>query len=96
MALVQLWGLAALRLANADVIPLDAHAYAARVAEFAKEIVPSAGDDRLSLAVRRLEGAAQRIDAEMAAALSNGDRALMASVNEQLDKSGVAAVEAVH
>jgi N-acetylated-alpha-linked acidic dipeptidase len=37
-ALVQLWGLVALRLVDADVIPLDYEPYADRLAEFAKEI----------------------------------------------------------
>jgi N-acetylated-alpha-linked acidic dipeptidase len=36
-ALVQIWGLAALRLANADVVPLDPAPYAARLREFLDE-----------------------------------------------------------
>ncbi len=38
VALVQLWGLIALRLADADVVPLDYEPYAARIAEFASEV----------------------------------------------------------
>ena len=38
LALVQLWGVIALRLANADSVPLDYEPYAARIAEFLKQI----------------------------------------------------------
>ena len=38
VALVQLWGLVALRLAGADVLPLDYEPYARRIAEFANEV----------------------------------------------------------
>src|SRR6185312_4619647 len=37
-ALVKVWGLAALRLADADVLPLDYAPYADRIAEFAAEV----------------------------------------------------------
>jgi N-acetylated-alpha-linked acidic dipeptidase len=37
-AMAQLWGLMALRLANADVLPFDYAAYAARLKEFATEV----------------------------------------------------------
>ena len=37
-ALVRLWGLAALRLASADTLPLDLPAYAARLGEFLNEL----------------------------------------------------------
>ena len=36
--LVQFWGLAALRLAGADVVPLDYEPYARRVGEFAADV----------------------------------------------------------
>jgi N-acetylated-alpha-linked acidic dipeptidase len=85
VALVQLWGLAALRLANADVLPLDVTAYAVRLSEFAKEVAPAgAGGDRLSAAVRRLEEAAGRFDSDIRRALSQGDRALVSSINNRL------------
>jgi N-acetylated-alpha-linked acidic dipeptidase len=38
LALVKIWGLAAVRLADADVLPLDYVPYAERVAEFAAEV----------------------------------------------------------
>ncbi len=37
-ALVQFWGLVALRLAGADVVPLDYEPYARRIEEFADEV----------------------------------------------------------
>ena len=37
-AMTKLWGLMALRLANADVLPFDYPAYAARLQEFATEV----------------------------------------------------------
>jgi len=38
VTMVQLWGVLALRLANADVLPLDYEPYADRIEEFAREI----------------------------------------------------------
>ena len=37
-ALVQFWGLVALRLADADVVPLDYEPYARRIGEFAADV----------------------------------------------------------
>ena len=37
-AMTKLWGVMALRLANADALPLDYRPYAARIGEFASEI----------------------------------------------------------
>ena len=38
VALVQLWGVMALRLANADIVPLDYEPYAAAIRTFAREV----------------------------------------------------------
>ena len=38
VALVQVWGLLALRLASADIVPLDYEPYATRLLEFAGEV----------------------------------------------------------
>jgi N-acetylated-alpha-linked acidic dipeptidase len=68
-ALVQIWGLVALRLANDAVLPLDVEAYAARIAEFVDEtaratsIAPALRD-----AVAQLESAARQAAAESARA----------------------------
>jgi len=86
VALVQLWGVAAMRLANADVPPLDVRAYADRVRDYLDEV------DRRWLASRpgsdgerspelaeawdasaRLATAAARASADMARALRSGD-----------------------
>jgi len=61
-ALVELWGLTTLRLADADVLPLDYVPYADRIAEFAAEVGRSwrarlPGDARLA-AMRDVESAA--------------------------------------
>jgi N-acetylated-alpha-linked acidic dipeptidase len=87
-ALVQLWGVAALRLANADILPLDAPAYAARLHEFTREIQRRAGARNLSPsighAVERLQRAAAALDAEIARALERNDREAVASINRRL------------
>ncbi len=41
-AMTQLWGLAALRLANADIVPLEYAPYAARIREFVDEVAKRA------------------------------------------------------
>jgi N-acetylated-alpha-linked acidic dipeptidase len=41
-AMTRLWGVMALRLANADIVPLDYRAYADRVREFVKETIARA------------------------------------------------------
>src|SRR2546425_2729705 len=50
-AMARLWGVMALRLANADVVPLDYRAYADRLAEFVKDAIARAkSDDRATVA----------------------------------------------
>lgn len=66
-ALVRLWAVMALRLANADVLPLDVAAYASRISSFAFETYPRrelppdlrAAIDRLGRAARATD---ERID----------------------------------
>jgi len=66
-AMTRLWGVIALRLANAQVVPLDYRATAARVREFVREIVESARPgDRMPL--KPLDGAADRFTASADAA----------------------------
>jgi N-acetylated-alpha-linked acidic dipeptidase len=84
VALVQLWGIAALRLANADVIPLDAPAYAARIAGFVKEVARGRSGGPLPAALSRLEAAAADIDAQMSRALAAPDAKAVASINSRL------------
>lgn len=89
VALVRWWGVIALRLANADVMPLDARAYASRVAEFVREserVAPAS--DKLATAVQQLEQAADVVDRQrtrllQAAELMPGDPSVRA-LNQRL------------
>ena len=69
-AMTRVWGVMALRLANADVVPLDYRATADRVREFVYEALEKAGPGQ-KIALRPLTGAAERFDA---AARANGRR----------------------
>jgi N-acetylated-alpha-linked acidic dipeptidase len=85
VALVQWWGLTALRLANADVLPFDVGAYASQIAEFVREsdrVVPaSAGLQRAS---ERLRSAARAFEEERAQVLARGTDEEMAGLNRRL------------
>src|SRR5205823_11824830 len=67
VAMTRLWGLMALRLANADIVPLDYTPYAARIREFIDELASRARPadrDMLAparLAADRLAAAAERM-----------------------------------
>ena len=66
-AMTRLWGVMALRLANADIVPLDYRASADRIREFVREKVESARPgDRAAL--RPLDAAADRFAAAAEAA----------------------------
>ena len=95
-AMTKLWGVMALRLANADTLPLDYRPYAARIGEFAREVeqrwadraekIGDAGPafDLLRSTVRVLARAAERAHADQTAALESGDRAVLAAINQRL------------
>jgi N-acetylated-alpha-linked acidic dipeptidase len=61
-AMSRVWGVMALRLANADVVPLDYRATADRVREFVDEVLEKAQPGQKP-ALRPLIGAAERFDA---------------------------------
>ncbi len=95
-AMVRVWGLLALRLANADVLPLDYAAYAGRVRAFigdvdrryATELAPARA------AAERLVAAASAAGREMDAALTHGsaraiNRRLVAAERAFLDPDGI-------
>ena len=90
VALVQLWGVIALRLANADSVPLDYAPYAARIAEFLKQIErrwPAKDRDgfgAIRLAIDELRVAAATANRRRDDALSRGDRAALAAIDRQL------------
>lgn len=75
-AMARIWGVLALRLANADVAPLDYRPYAARVREFVGEVTKAAGDDGAALqpaadAAGRFAQAAEAAQKKVDAALSS-------------------------
>jgi N-acetylated-alpha-linked acidic dipeptidase len=92
VALVQLWGIVALRLACADTIPLDYEPYATRIVEFANEIerrwpvkAGTHGDfGRIQRAATDLRNAAAAANKKREDALSQGDRTQFAAIDRQL------------
>src|SRR5262249_20500620 len=102
--MTRMWGVIALRLANADVVPLDYRATAGRIREFVTETTDAAGAvDKpalrpLAAAVDRFAHAAdetgQRIDTLLASASVNRtaalapDRVLMNTEPAFLDQAG--------
>lgn len=101
-AMARVWGVMALRLANADVLPLDYRATADRVREFVAETVDAASAAEkdalrpLTGAVDRFAAAAdaagQRIDALLAG--DAPDRAAVARLDEMLMKTERAFIDA--
>lgn len=93
-AMTKLWGVMALRLANADALPLDYRPYAARVGEFAAELgqawttkVGAGGQGAvkpLQEAVGRFAAAAGRASDDQERALASGDPAALDAVNRRL------------
>jgi N-acetylated-alpha-linked acidic dipeptidase len=91
VALVQLWGAITLRLAEADVIPLDYEPYADRVAEFVLEVerrwtaspVP-AGLAGVSAAAAEMRSAAQGLNRRRSEALAKSDREAMRRLDSRL------------
>src|SRR5262245_14999090 len=104
-AMTRIWGVMALRLANADIAPLEYGAYADRLAEFAEEVMATATTaDRaafapLESAVDRFANAARAMDQRTetllaAAALDRTaaaaqTRALMRAERALLDRNGI-------
>jgi len=104
-AMARLWGLITLRLANADIVPLDYTPYAARILEFVDELAGRArtmDPDALAparLAAGRLAAAADRIargvdstlraDAADRARAAAITRALIAAERALLDRDGI-------
>ncbi len=88
VALVQLWGLLTLRLADADVLPLDYRPYAGRLREFLDEAsatwpVP-ADFDQARTAATALGEAAERLNTERHEALDRADPAVRAQLDRRL------------
>jgi N-acetylated-alpha-linked acidic dipeptidase len=78
----RLWGVMALRLANADVVPLDYRATAAKLREFVAEAIDAArAADRAAL--QPLEGAADRFAASADSAGRRMESLLAASIPDE-------------
>ncbi len=94
VALVQFWGLATLRLADADVVPLDYEPYGERVEEFAREVgrrwaKPQTDGERDPLsdvgsAASDLRSAAADFNRRREEALDRGDAGVLARLNQRL------------
>ena len=86
VALVQLWGLLAMRLADADVLPFDYSAYAAAVGTYVKDLEAGsqASLGEIRDAAGELKSAAAAIDTRRATALERNDRGEMAALNRRL------------
>jgi N-acetylated-alpha-linked acidic dipeptidase len=98
--MTRLWGVMATRLANADALPLDYQAYAARVREFLNDVERRWPEKRFDLARAANErfanaaaAAASRASAALAAgdrtALDQANRALMRAERGLLDMQGI-------
>jgi N-acetylated-alpha-linked acidic dipeptidase len=95
-AMTKLWGVMALRLANADALPLDYRPYATRIGEFAADVQkrwndradrtgdPGPAFARLHEAIAALRTAADRAFESQSAALSSGSAAGVAAINRKL------------
>jgi hypothetical protein len=74
----ELWGTLALRLANAEILPIEVESYAASVRDFVRRLeqVPGASDRlevwRLAGGVRGLRAAGRRLNARLEEALASG------------------------
>ena len=73
----QLWGVLALRLANADLLPFDFASYAGNIRQFVAEM--SSGKDMTQLDLKpvaeeidKFESAGKNLDQSAAAALASG------------------------
>lgn len=85
-AMTRLWAVMATRLANADLLPMDYRAYAARIDEFLKE-VERRGSTSLPVARRahgRFAAAAERAASAAAGRLERDDRAGLVATNRAL------------
>jgi N-acetylated-alpha-linked acidic dipeptidase len=97
--LTRIWAVLALRLANADLLPLDAVRYASRVGDFLDEVTRRGGVrlDRVSAALKRFHDVArahetashQALDRNNEDALAVANRALMDVEPALVDSAGL-------
>jgi N-acetylated-alpha-linked acidic dipeptidase len=84
----QLWGVLALRLANANLLPFDFASYAANIRQFVNELAKGKDMNQLDLkpvldAIDGFEAAGKRLDESASSALASGtiDPKLAATIN---------------
>ena len=85
-ALTRIWALLALRLANADLLPVDAVRYASRIDDFLDDVT-GRGDvrlDRVSAALKRFQAAARSHAAASRQALERDDKDALDLANRAL------------
>ena len=86
-AMTRLWGVMAMRLANADLLPLDYRPYAARVDEFLNDVErrwPANRFERARAASGRFAAAAADAATRGASALAKNDRTALDGINRAL------------
>jgi N-acetylated-alpha-linked acidic dipeptidase len=91
-ALMQIWGVLTLRLANADAVPLDYEEYADHIVAFIREVEhrsrqPGAvarAFGELTSAGARFQASANAFGRSRDAALARGDRVALPSMNEKV------------
>jgi N-acetylated-alpha-linked acidic dipeptidase len=97
VALVRMWGLLALRLADADVLPIDYGDYAVRIKEFLVEAAANWRDPSALASVERAAGelasSAAELELERRAALDRNDRVAMAAIDGRLIRAERALVD---
>lgn len=88
VAMVQFWGVLAMRLASADAIPLDYVPYAQTIAGFIEELERRSPASSLLVdakaAAAELQRAAQGLNSRRATALAANDRDALAAINSRL------------
>jgi N-acetylated-alpha-linked acidic dipeptidase len=87
--MTQLWGVLALRLANADLLPFDCASYAANIRQFVSDLAKGKDMTQLDLkpildAIDEFEAAGKRLDDSATRALASGaiDSKLAATINQ--------------
>jgi N-acetylated-alpha-linked acidic dipeptidase len=92
VALVQLWGIAAMRLADAEVIPLDYTPYSEALQMFAAEVEKRRGELKaedfadLRSAIVEMDAAAKALAAARASALATAEAKQIEAINQRLLK----------
>ncbi|HVH58367.1 MAG TPA: transferrin receptor-like dimerization domain-containing protein, partial [Vicinamibacterales bacterium] len=92
VALVQLWGIVAMRLAEAEVIPLDYTPYSEALQLFAAEVEKRRGELKaedfadLRSAIVEMDAAAKALEAARASALATADAKQFEALNQRLLK----------